>query len=107
MENDHFDALVRGWSRGRSRRRAIALLGGALTAPFLMRQPADAQVFRECPATWRPCNGRCIPPTRCCTSEDCLGGAECRFGICAENTCNSDSDCPSFHVCRGGECIPF
>jgi hypothetical protein len=109
MEHDRFDALTRAWSQRRSRRRSLTLLGAACAAPFVARRPAAAQNINSCPAPWYVCDGRCIPAHHCCLDQDCRPGQTCWFGTCLgeETECRGSDDCPAFHACVGGSCLPF
>ena len=109
MKKTRFDTFARTLSYPRSRRHMIALLAGFIGAPIFAPKLVNAQDEGECPEGWRRCNGSCIPFNRCCTDDDCAPGQDCWHGICLgeETNCGSSDDCPAFHVCSGGSCIPF
>jgi hypothetical protein len=109
MQKNRLDTFARALAHRRSRRHTIALLASFFGAPLIAAKSANAQDERECPDGWRDCFGTCIPFHRCCTADDCAPGQDCWHGICLgeETECDDSDDCPAFHVCSGGSCIPF
>jgi len=57
------------------------------------------------------CEGKCCGTNGCggTCPNNCPGGYVCNMGTCQcelDQTCSSDSQCPTMHCCRDGSCIP-
>lgn len=118
MEHFRFDRLVRAIGVQRSRRAAIALLGGLVTAPNLADRDAEAKPRKKrkkkCKAPKQTCGGKCVSiqtdDANCgaCGSR-CGGTQSCRNGQCAEIGCTPGQDnqaCNGEGRCRGDVCQP-
>ena len=98
MEGQRFDDLTRALTAGASRRRALRLLVGGMTAALgaaLGRDRAGAQP-PTCAAYGRVCSG-----TGCCTTTGaacrCYANGHCRC-VCPEGQAQIDGAC----ACLGG-----
>ena len=92
---------------------------------YLPEHPVCKDPACEGLCLWTCEDSRCVLPSDCTTSDDCVGaaphcvegacvectvGTDCSFGkICldgrCETACREDAQCGLFEACQGGECI--
>lgn len=117
MDDSRFDALIRAFGRGGSRRtllKGLLGLGGLVAAGSTLDDTEAARRGYPGPPTPVPPNlgsGACVGVGQICNAlVKCCSGYSCGSnGTCSCNGtggyCQSDGDCCGSNYCSGGACV--
>jgi hypothetical protein len=118
MDDAHFDALVRSFSAGHSRRGLSRLVGGLVLAgplAFLLELEAEGKRKKGKKKKKKKPSGPIVSPSQPAPPptvppppplDRCPGQKLCGGGCIPTNQCCTDADCPAGQHCCNGDCIP-
>ncbi len=106
MDPTRFDALTRAVRTRHARRGAVATLLGGAAGLLWVGSPAAKKKGKKkgCKAGTKKCGSACIPPTACCTANECdrCARESCQGGVCdcAAGFIRSNGVCGRFLACK-------